>query len=393
MHCPVSKKTYTLVLTIALLFICNPGGSAQSTSSDKALLKDSEFFFGSGDSKNSTPSNSLTRVYRSPGNNPTKINVFQKSGGGFVLIGERDDKYVVMGYSPDGEFPLQSIPYPMQVLIQGYESFSELPDDRSLKLSKATIIVSPLLNRESVSLNQYLHPEAGGCPTGCTATAMTQIMAYYKYPDHGIGSKCYTHSRYGTLCADFENTVFDWNNMTQADYQLLSFQVAIAMEMDFCGHRVGSIPRSPAYGKVLEDYYGYHVHKGSKELYYLTNELDNERPAYVAIPGDPGHAVVVDGYDSDGYFHINFGWEGRFNGYYRFNSGELIQIGPLYTGYTFGSNISSAWYVSKEQLWTSEEDSLALVAIHNSLNGTTGWNISTPVITWQGVVVPVIVLG
>jgi len=29
-----------------------------------------------------------------------------------------------------------------------------------------------------------------------------------------------------------------------------------------------------------------------------------------------GHNVVIDGYNTDEYFHLNFGWGGTYNGWY-----------------------------------------------------------------------------
>ena len=43
------------------------------------------------------------------------------------------------------------------------------------------------------------------------------------------------------------------------------------------------------------------------------------RPAHLAIvdPGwTMGHNVVVDGYNTDNYYHLNFGWGGSYNGWY-----------------------------------------------------------------------------
>ena len=68
------------------------------------------------------------------------------------------------------------------------------------------------------SLNDYY---LGGHPyTGCTNTAMAQVMKYWNWPVHGSGSYSYTWEgdpwynwHYGTLSADFENTYYDWDNM------------------------------------------------------------------------------------------------------------------------------------------------------------------------------------
>ena len=48
-------------------------------------------------------------------------------------------------------------------------------------------------------------------------------------------------------------------------------------------------------------------------------ELSNMCPIYYAgadNAGEGGHAFVIDGYDADGLVHVNWGWYGRFGGYY-----------------------------------------------------------------------------
>lgn len=45
------------------------------------------------------------------------------------------------------------------------------------------------------------------------------------------------------------------------------------------------------------------------------------RPAHLAIIDEGpqyGHNVVVDGYNTDGFFHLNFGWGGPYNAWYQF---------------------------------------------------------------------------
>ena len=50
----------------------------------------------------------------------------------------------------------------------------------------------------------------------------------------------------------------------------------------------------------------------------IYNELYHGRPViYSASNTKSGHAFVCDGYDGKGLFHINWGWDGLRNGYYR----------------------------------------------------------------------------
>ncbi|MBM3405169.1 MAG: T9SS type A sorting domain-containing protein [Bacteroidetes bacterium] len=51
----------------------------------------------------------------------------------------------------------------------------------------------------------------------------------------------------------------------------------------------------------------------------LSQNMKDARPAHLAVV-DPqwssGHNLVVDGYNTDDYYHLNFGWGGAYNGWY-----------------------------------------------------------------------------
>jgi len=47
--------------------------------------------------------------------------------------------------------------------------------------------------------------------------------------------------------------------------------------------------------------------------------MKDAQPAHLAVVNPPwtmGHNVVVDGYNTDEFYHINFGWGGTYNGWY-----------------------------------------------------------------------------
>ena len=114
---------------------------------------------------------------------------------------------------------------------------------------------------------------------------------------------------------------------------------------------------------------------------YIKTEIDEMRPVYLELYGNPGHSVVIDGYKDENYLHLNFGWGGQANGYYMMNTNSTFWV-----GYTFGTNLGSNIFYSPTPFITNESDSLALIAIHNALDGTTGWNTSLPVSKWHGVI-------
>jgi hypothetical protein len=51
----------------------------------------------------------------------------------------------------------------------------------------------------------------------------------------------------------------------------------------------------------------------------MSNNIKNALPVHLAVvtpAWDSGHNVVVDGYNTDDYYHLNFGWGGQYNGWY-----------------------------------------------------------------------------
>ncbi|MBQ4005956.1 MAG: C10 family peptidase [Muribaculaceae bacterium] len=49
----------------------------------------------------------------------------------------------------------------------------------------------------------------------------------------------------------------------------------------------------------------------------IVDELNASRPVmYAGQASDGGHEFICDGYNSEGYFHFNWGWSGNSNGYF-----------------------------------------------------------------------------
>ena len=200
--------------------------------------------------------------------------------------------------------------------------------------------------------------EAGRALTGCVATAMGQVMRYYKKPVVGTGSFGYSTSDptkyqhdYGYLFADFGSTNYDWNNMptklTAASTEVqiaavstLLYHAGVSVGMDY-GYGLGADgsqdggslssyhdPQGgPAADTALKNYFGFTVkaEHGSDYSYAawktkIKTSLNNGNPVlYGGLnnTGTSGHAFVLDGYavgNGDDYFHFNWGWGGEANG-------------------------------------------------------------------------------
>ena len=190
-------------------------------------------------------------------------------------------------------------------------------------------------------------------PAGCSATAMAQLMYYWKYPATGQGQHCYP-SNYGQLCADFQNTTYDWANMLdhygggeslvqrQAVARLLS-HVGIAIDTQYAPPPVSSAANFNA-NEALSAFFKYSSSAAQvNRAAYATaadwfnvfrEQLDNRLPVLLAvhsITGGANHAVVVDGYRTDNLMnllHVNLGWGGLSDTYYAVDQiyGEAASI-------------------------------------------------------------------
>ena len=182
----------------------------------------------------------------------------------------------------------------------------------------------------------------GKSVTGCVATAMAQVMRYYKFPAVGHGSSSYTSSQ-GAVTYNFDNHPFDWDNMletyTRSNYSLQQGQ-AVATLMLACGASVnmtysadGSGAQTDKAQAALKNYFYYSNAKLAETtdqnvlvndwVYTIQENLDNGRPViYAGSSGSfAGHCFVVDGYtiDAEGtyWFHCNWGWSGLDNDWYK----------------------------------------------------------------------------
>lgn len=220
--------------------------------------------------------------------------------------------------------------------------------------------IEPLLstkwNQKSPYDNLTPYINSAHAPTGCVATAMAQIMKFHRWPVKGTGSS--SLSQYG-LTADFENTVYQWDKMldtytsnASADEEnavaTLMMHCGVAAKMSYGSKESGATVTNAMKGlRQYFNYRGVYLNRNDYPLHgwnqLIYDELINNRPVlYSGNNGyDNGHAFVCDGYDGQGFFHINWGWGGSYDGYFKLSS--LIPSG-IGTGGNSG-NYSYKQYV------------------------------------------------
>lgn len=285
-------------------------------------------------------------------------------GEGFVILSADERVGDVLAWSSDSRI-CEVIP-PMKVLLDQYSReivFAREKDiEGGTRLKYALTARSPLLGNVGWSqgpdpfntLCPYDAAAGRRCPLGCVATAMAQVIYYYKYPRTGTGSLGYP-SAYGVEWADFsvadyryeEMSDQPWPGVANPEIAELNYHCAVAVETEFGPY--GSSAFAGQIVKGLQEYFKY------KKASYITRtgysqpawrtllkyEIDHARPLiYSAIdpwdPADPedvssGHAFVIDGYDDNDLFHINWGWGGCANGYYSLELLNPDACGDIYT--------------------------------------------------------------
>ena len=223
---------------------------------------------------------------------------------------------------------------------------AEIPATTAQTTENTYPIVSPLLGttvwgQEAPFYNMCPTLSGVQCVTGCVATAASQIMYHHQYPTRGTGSHSYTWKTGSqTLSADFGNTTYDWANMLP-DYSGNNYTMAqanavatlmshtgIACDMEYnTSANGGSATISHKMMTALIRHFGYDTGirvlpkdymDENEMLNLIAQDLQAGHPIFMSgyTTNNEGHAFVCDGMQSNGYIHINWGWDGYCNGHF-----------------------------------------------------------------------------
>lgn len=176
--------------------------------------------------------------------------------------------------------------------------------------------------------------------TGCVATAMAQVMAYYKYPKQLKADIPGYVNRWNGIPMEIptitqEEGIYDWDNMlpkyNKEANATQQQKDAVAKLMYHCGAAVqmnyGPESAASVSATKLAKYFGYDadlmmdLNRSSftldKWMQIIDTELAAGRPVlYSGQASDGGHQFICDGKDGEGLYHINWGWSGSQNGYF-----------------------------------------------------------------------------
>lgn len=278
---------------------------------------------------------------------------------GYVIVSGDDEMTELVGYAENGFFDAENVPPQMQLWLDGYAEYvaavqSGKAKARKILLSDSpSVVVEPLVTtkwNQDAPFNNFA-PEytddnnnTQRCATGCAATAMAQIMKFHNWPEQGVGYNSYEHQSFGTISSNFSEHVYDWTNMidryNNGEYSNMQAD-AVALLMKDCGVSLNMNygPVSGAsiysYNPAFKNYFRYSsrtVNRSGCETAeftkIITDELQEGRPIiYCGTGEDGGHAFVVDGYDTNYFLHVNWGWGGYSDGYFDMNYMDPTGLG------------------------------------------------------------------
>ena len=261
--------------------------------------------------------------------------VLAPSGGaGFAVVSSDDSGSTLLGWSAAASWLRDCT-----VLRDGLERAAQLPPSRNTSArpqGTGVLLDTPLWNQAAPYNADVPLDGDSRSQAGCVPTALAVIMAWHGWPPCGTG----TTSAYVTATAGLDvpsrdlTAPYDWHLMRHsyssgwsvaegAAVARLMADIGAALRADYTAVSTSAYA-SPS---VLVSMFGYHP--GLRWVYrhdfdvdgwfrLLASEVDADRPVLYTVhyPAGGGHAVVVDGYDTSGFVHVNWGWGGRCNGYY-----------------------------------------------------------------------------
>ena len=292
---------------------------------------------------------SQSNTHRAPANaeivklmEKDSYNIYGSDDVGFVVVSRDDRRMAVLGYS-QSKFEIDQLPCGMKWWL---DAISSVDNDEVCGLSRRVgyVFVAPLLKTlwsQSDPFN-FLTPEIESkhAPTGCVATALSQIMKYYGYPSAGKGQGYYTIGDNTTRVYEPVAYTYDWDKMLNS-YVGVTLTDEIRMPiakllkdagsascMNYGKDASGTQTQYAANGMVENfsyDPYALHCyirayHDDAEWMAIIYDELASGNPVLYggSDAASGGHSFVLDGVDTEGRIHVNWGWAGKGDGFFDF---------------------------------------------------------------------------
>ena len=293
------------------------------------------------------------------------VNVYGIKGKGVVFISKDDNIEPVLGIS-DEDFDVNNMPCGMKWWLNTANKSLERMKAKGITYranpmaasGRPTYFIKTYWNQDTPFNNLCPQINGSAAPTGCIATAMAQIMKYYQYPATSKGTGIYSVTTYKDK-NDKEGTTkwykrelghtYQWTAM-QSSYGILSddendavatlmADAGAASQMNYQANASGTIEWYAAKGFAENFRYDSLAISCLQRDFYtdaewmemVRKEMEAKEPVLYcgsdAIEG--GHAFLLDGIQSDGKVHVNWGWGKSGDGWF-----DIDVLKPNITGFT-----------------------------------------------------------
>lgn len=378
------RKLFSLIALLLLMVVA----SAKEVTTSQAMQLAKQLFVGKK-VMSASSALQLKHTWYDEDNKATMYLFSPESNIGFVIIAADDSVRPIVGFSWDSPCRVDNMPRNMQrhlgilskeIGIVRTQNVQPVVKPQSSQWSGATILASygtVVKKLETAKWDQddpynRLCPKINGVTslTGCVATAAAIVARFHKWPDHGVGTTpSYTYKDdYGashTIPSNQLGKTYDYSNMP---LKYTTFNTTQANQVANLMYDMGTVAQcmyhpngTGAYTEVLLEGLQTYMRFSKKSLliprdsYSLSawnkrmiEEIDGDRPIIYGgySEGSGGHQFVVDGYTTENYFSLNWGWSGYNDGYfllsnlnpgsYKFNEYQdaIVNLVPDYDGST-----------------------------------------------------------
>ncbi|MDD7317641.1 MAG: C10 family peptidase [Prevotella sp.] len=374
----MNKKIYTILTMMLVCIVAVAGPVTPKQAYQKAMQ------FMNKDGQNAVKAVKMAgKVQKGVAANNEKLQSYYifnaDNNQGFVIISGEDRLPEVFGYGEKENLDTENMPENMKMVLDMYDRLvkyvasqpeSYKPENISLARRQAKTGINPLLETKWSQDKPYntLCPKDGTkySATGCAATSMAQVMYYHKWPEANCEPiPAYYTSTLQKNLDELPATTFQWDKMQNTyGWWQTDTDNAVSKLMQYCGYSIemnysaeGSGAFSFLQPYALKKYFGYDNRTRLIErdeftidvwINIIYNELAENRPVvYSGVTSKKeGHSFVLDGYrQSDGFFHVNWGWNGISDNYF-----DITVLNPNNTTSTGSASTNEGFALQQDAI-------------------------------------------
>ena len=273
-----------------------------------------------------------------------------EDGDGFAIVSADDAAMPVLGYSDTQSIDMDNLPPALETLMNQWAEQIRLARSQGLtpteKVKEMWAMASPsmpdvvletaLWHQRAPFNNECPEVGAEHCLAGCVPVHYAIIMRYHKYARAtSITTYPYRGKMGVNVPARKVEGAYDWDSLPmtypQGGYGDARDDEAARMLADLgalCQADYGTASTSALqFQPEMLVLFGYKYEQPVAQVDFTAEEwdemlmgsLDRGRPiSYVAYDHARmvGHAFILDGYNADGMYHVNWGWGGTDNGFF-----------------------------------------------------------------------------